>query len=330
MTRTPLLLLATLALAACAPLAPVAPMPASAGTRIYTLGTQGGPLPAGERAQPANAVVVRGRIYLVDAGNGVVGQLRKAGLDYRRVDRIFVTHNHDDHNADWGTLMGLQWSTGRRSEIHVHGPAGTEDMLKGYLQYLEPNARIRSSDSQIPQQPKDLFRAHDIRDGGLVYQDEWVTVTALENCHYHFNPATPALAARDTSYAYRFQTPDKVIVFSGDTGRCAKLEAFARDADVLVHEVVSLPLIADSLRTFMASQPGASPSGLFEGLMRHMADDHTVPEDIGRLATAARVKKVVLTHFVPGRDSDPDSAYVDGVKQHYSGPVVAARDLMAH
>ena len=52
------------------------------------------------------------------------------------------------------------------------------------------------------------------------------------------------------------------------------------------------------------------------------------PEDIGRLAAAAGVKKVVLTHFVPGRDGEPDSAYVDGVALHYKGPVVAARDLM--
>ena len=95
-----------------------------------------------------------------------------------------------------------------------------------------------------------------------------------------------------------------------------------------MHEVVSLPLIADSLRRFMASQQGKVPPGLFDELMRHMADDHTVPEDIGRLAAAAGVKKVVLTHFVPGRDADPDSAYVDGVALHYKGPVVAARDLM--
>ena len=134
---------------------------------------------------------------------------------------------------------------------------------------------------------------------------------------------------RDTSFAYRFQTPDKVVVFSGDTGQCADLVEFARDADLLVHEVVSLPLIADSLRRFMASQQSRPQPGLFEDLMKHMAADHTVPEDIGRLAAAARVKKVVLSHFVPGRDGEPDSAYVDGVKQHYDGPVIAAQDLMS-
>lgn len=326
-------LLVALGMAACAHAALAqAPVPtaaaAPAATRLITLGTQGGPLPVGQRAQPANAVVVQGRIYLVDAGNGVVRQLVAAGLDYRRVDRIFITHQHDDHNADWGTLMGLQWSTGRRSEVHVHGPAGTEAMLGGFLRYFEPNARVRRADTPMMPAPESLFRAHDIRGSGLVYEDEFVKVTAVENCHYHFDPASPAASARDKSYAYRFQTPDKVIVFSGDTGRCADLVEFARDADLLVHEVVSLPLIADSLRRFMASQPTRPQPGLFEGLMKHMEADHTVPEDIGRLA-AARVKKVVLSHFVPGRDGDADSDYVDGVKKHYDGPVVAARDLMA-
>lgn len=301
---------------------------AAGPTRLVTLGTQGGPLPSAARAQPANAVVVGERIYLVDAGNGVVRQLVLAGLDYRRVDQIFITHQHDDHNADWGALMGLQWSTGRQSPVHVHGPAGTEAMLGGFLRYFEPNALVRGADARMARAPAELFRAHDVR-AGLVYEDEQVRVTAAEVCHFHFEPGAPSAATAQRAFAYRFQTPDKVIVFSGDTGRCPGFADFARGADILVHEVVSLPLVEQSLRRFMASQPGAAPPpGLFEQLMRHMAEDHTTPEDIGRLATEAGVKQVVLTHFVPGREGEPESAYVDGVRQHYAGPVVAARDLM--
>ncbi|WP_421029112.1 MBL fold metallo-hydrolase [Paraburkholderia sp. A1RO-5L] len=300
----------------------------STGTRFVTLGTQGGPLPAGHRAQPANALVVRGRVYLIDAGNGVVQQLRLAGIDYRRINQIFISHNHDDHNADWGTLMGLQWSTGRRKEVNVYGPVGTESMLQGYLRYFEPNARIRESDAKIAETPESLFRAHDIGSPGIVYQDDLVKVTAIENCHFHFEHGTPADVAQDKSWAFRFETADRVVVYSGDTGKCADMVNFARDADVLVHEVISLPLIEDSLKKFMASQPGKSPAGLLQGLMRHMAEDHTDPEDIGRLAQAANVKEVVLTHVVPGRDTDPDSAYTDGVSKFYKGPVTLARDLM--
>jgi ribonuclease BN (tRNA processing enzyme) len=289
---------------------------AAAQTRVVTLGTQGGPLPSVTRAQPANAVVVGDRIYLVDAGNGVARQLVAAGLDYRKVGTVFITHNHDDHDADWGTLLGLQWSTGRRGETHVYGPAGTESMLQGFLQYFAPNARIRMADSPGYPAPQKSWHAHDITTPGLVFRDDRITVTAGENCHY-----APGRDGQDRSWALRFQTPDQVIVFSGDTGRCPQLVEFARGADLLVHEVIDLPLIEQAMRREL-------PPQIAEGLMRHMQEEHTTAEDVGRLAAAAQVKKVVLTHVIPGRD-EPDAVYLDAVKKHYGGPAVVARDLMA-
>ncbi|MCG2592392.1 MBL fold metallo-hydrolase [Ramlibacter sp. XY19] len=289
---------------------------AAAQTRVVTLGTQGGPLPSVTRAQPANAVVVGDRIYLVDAGNGVARQLVAAGLDYRKVGTVFITHNHDDHDADWGTLLGLQWSTGRRAETHVYGPAGTESMLQGFLQYFAPNARIRMADSPGYPVPQKSWHAHDITTPGLVFHDDRITVTAGENCHY-----APGRDGQDRSWALRFQTPDQVIVFSGDTGRCPQLVEFARGADLLVHEVIDLALIEQAMRREL-------PPQIAEGLMRHMKEEHTTAEDVGRLAAAAQVKKVVLTHVIPGRD-EPDAVYLDAVKKHYGGSAVVARDLMA-
>lgn len=292
---------------------------AIAQTRVVTLGTVGGPVLSLERAQPANAVVVADRIYLVDAGNGVGRQLLAAGLDVRKVDNIFITHNHDDHNADWGTLMGLAWSTGRRADIHVWGPAGTELMLDGFLQYFAPNARIRLADSKGLRPPAEMFKAHDIRGSGPVFKDDVVAVTAVENCHFHPDPAG-GQRSEDKSYAYRFQTRDRVIVFSGDTGKCPAMTDFARGADILFHEVVDLPAIEQRLQEEL-------PPVLAQGLYRHMVQDHTTAEDVGRLAHDAGVKEVVLTHLVPGR-SEPDSRYIEGVRKHFQGPVRVARDLM--
>ena len=73
---------------------------------------------------------------------------------------------------------------------------------------------------------------------------------------------------------------------------------------------------------------GEPPPGVAQALMRHMVEEHTTGEDVGRLAEAAGVKKVVLTHVIPGKD-EPDSPYTDAVKKHYKGPVVVARDLMS-
>jgi len=302
---------------------------ATAVTRVVTLGTQGGPLTTSRRAQPSNAVVVGDRIYLVDAGNGVLRQLAQAGLDYRRIDHIFITHNHIDHNADWGTLMGLQWTTGRSTPVTVYGPTGTEEMLRGYLQYLEPHARIWAEGTPPRRPAREVFAARDIGKAGLVFEDGKVSVTAAVVCHFHFTATSFPPDEVPKAFAYRFETKDRVVVFSGDTGVCPALVDFARGADVLVHEVVSLRLFAESLRRDMASRPGGGNPSVFDALLRHMAEDHTSPEDIGRLASAAGVKRVVLTHFTPGGDSDPEEAYTDGVRRHFTGPVVAAEDLMS-
>src|SRR4051812_45696823 len=292
---------------------------ATAQTRVVTLGTLGGPVLSLQRSQPANAVVVGQRVYLVDAGNGVGRQLLAAGLDVRRVDHIFVTHNHDDHNADWGTVMGLAWSTGRRADIHVWGPGGTESMLQGFLQYFAPNARIRMADARGMRRPQDMFKAHDIAGPGVVFKDDLVTVTAIENCHYHSRPVD-GVRSEDKSYALRVQTPDKVVVFSGDTGRCPAMVDFSRGADLLFHEVVDLPSIDQLLRREL-------PAQLAQDLYKHMVEDHTTAEDVGRLAQEAGVKEVVLTHLVPGRE-EADTVFTDGVRKSFKGPVKVARDLM--
>jgi hypothetical protein len=85
-------------------------------------------------------------------------------------------------NADWGTLMALQWDFGRRQPTHVYGPTGTEDMLQGFLAYFKPSARIRMADSQGVTPPEKLFHAHDYKGNGEVHRDDLITVTAAENC----------------------------------------------------------------------------------------------------------------------------------------------------
>lgn len=301
------------------------PAPAELQTRLITLGTQGGPRINSTRAQPANLVVVNGTNYLFDAGNGVARQLALAKVPIGSIGRIFISHNHDDHNADWGTLMGIEWSLGRKEPIEVYGPRGTEQMLLGFEQFFATNVANRSLRQARPTPPSAVFNAHDIAQDGLVYEDPNVKVTALENCHYHYAEPQPGYGWQK-SYAFRVQTADKVIVFSGDTGACGdKLVAFAHGADLLVHEVADVPAIEARLRNDPSIKYTAAQ---LEGLMEHMRQEHTNPEDIGRFAQTAAVKKVVLSHLVPGSDDLPDSAYSTGVSMFYKGPVVVAKDLM--
>jgi ribonuclease BN (tRNA processing enzyme) len=295
-------------------------------TRLITLGTAGGPRGTADRAQPSNVLIVNGTPYLIDAGNGVIRQLDLAGVPFTKIRHIFITHNHDDHNADWGTLMGRAWTSGQYEPMTVHGPRGTESMRKGFLQYFAPNAAAHYLEGAVNVPPEKVILAREIRGPGVVFQDANIRVTAIENCHYHFSKGSPGYHWQQ-SFAFRFQTPDRTVVFSGDTGPCGDVLAkFAAGADMLVHEVIDLPAIEAAL--IARADATNSQPGQRDALMMHMRTEHTTAEEIGRLASEAKVKMVILTHLVTGNRSDGDSEYIEAVHKLYAGRVVVARDLV--
>ena len=314
--------------AAIAAAALLAALPAAAATRLVLLGTQGGPRPSAQRAEPANLLTVNGVNYLIDAGNGVALQLAKVGVAPADIRDIFITHNHDDHNADWGTLMGLAWSVSSNRPITVYGPAGTESMRRGFLQYFAPNVAARHLEGPQQNMPVEKFiLAHDYRGPGEVFHDANVRVTAAENCHFHFPPGTPGYGWQH-SYALRFETPDRVIVFSGDTGPCGDvIPRIARGADILVHEVIDLEAIDVQLQHEV--QAGQIKAAQEQGLLNHMRTEHSSPEEVGRVAQAAGVKLLVLSHLVIGADPAAEQRLLAGIRKNYGGPVVIGHDLQA-
>ena len=299
-------------------------------TTVITLGTQGGPQPNPARAQPANALQVNGQTYLIDAGNGVTQQLNLAKIPFTQVRKIFITHNHDDHNADLGTIIGLSWSLGSLDAFDVFGPAGIQQVIDGFKHSYAVNAEIRNLDSPHRRGGKSegIVNIHDIGPAAeekSIYRDANVEVSAIEDCHYHHDKSMPRELAEERSYAYRFKTKDRVVVFSGDTGPCEQLVEFVDGADILVHEVFSTMLMEQNMRS--TGVAAAIPEPMLKKLLKQSEKYHTVPEEIGRLANAAGVGMVVLNHVMPGNVSDPDEAYIRGVSKHYSGKVIVARDL---
>jgi len=302
----------------------------AASTVVLALGTQGGPEPNAGRSQPAHALQVQGENYLIDAGNGVTRQLALAGIPVTQVRKIFITHDHDDHNADLGTIMGLSWSLGSMGAYEVFGPASVQQVIDGFRKSYAVNAGIRHLDSPLRRggRSEGVVNIHAIGPAPaakIVYRDANVEVTAIENCHYHHGDAVPSELADEKSYAFRFRTNDRVVVFSGDTGPCEPLVAFSKGADVLVHEVLNAELMEKSMRS--TGLAAAMPEALLKTMLKRSQQYHTTPEEVGKLATAAGVGMVILTHVMPGNVSEPDEAYTAGVARHYSGKVVVARDL---
>ncbi len=296
---------------------------AESNTTLITLGTRGGPLPTADRAQSSNLLVVNGALYLIDAGGGVTGRIVQAGYDFRKVGKIFITHPHSDHTAGLATLLVSEWEYQRAEPIDIYG-GGVDALVKGTIAYLTPNAEIRWAEGK-KRPMADTFHGHEVSPG-LVYQDENVKVTAVENTHFHFDPGTPPYG-KYHSYSYRFETPGRVVFFTGDTGPTDAVVELAKGADLYVTETTSPDDVVELFKKNGAWQ--AKTPAEQEGFLRHMHEEHVTPTDIGRMAAKAGVKAVVMTHLGPSINSNDDyRRFVDEAKKYYSGPITIAKDLM--
>jgi ribonuclease BN (tRNA processing enzyme) len=296
------------------------------GTRLVTLGTGGGPASRAERAQSSNLLIVNGALYVVDAGPGITDRLMRARINFRDVDNFFITHAHDDHTGGLGELLTAQYILNRTKPVNIYGPPGTEILVKALMQALGVSSDIRVSDGTRTVPIAKVFLGHDTKIGAM-YQDSNVKVTAAENTHFNFPPGTPAYG-KYKSYAYRFDTPDRVIVFTGDTGPSAAVTELAKGADGLVSEVTNSieEYKENQIRTgrWQARTPEEQAASI-----RHMSEEHLTPEEVGKMAALAGVKTVVLTHLPPTADpKDEYKRFGEQVKKHFSGQVLIAKDLM--
>ena len=305
MTRRTFLTAATLATA----LRPAASKASqSSRTRLILLGTGGGPRPRIDTMASAQVIVIRDRLYVVDCGDGVARQLIRADLPLTALRHVFITHHHSDHNADYGNLLLLAWASGLRERVDTWGPAPIERITKLFLEMSAVDIDTRIVDEgRAPLAP--LIYAHDLTAPGVVLQNEHVKVTSATATHPMIKSA----------FAYRFDTEDRSIVISGDTAKSDAIIALAKGADVLVHEVMLL----DAIDRLAARVPTATT------LKKHLLVSHTTAEDCGRIAAAAGVKTLVLSHFVPADDPlVTEQAWIDAARQHFSGRIVFGKDLL--
>jgi ribonuclease BN (tRNA processing enzyme) len=294
----------------------------TSGTTLITLGTAGGPVPRADRAQPSYLLIVNGTLYLIDAGGGVTGRVVQSGNNFRKVGKIFITHAHSDHTAGLATLLVSEWEQ-QAEPIDIYG-SGVEALVKGAIDYLTPNADIRWSEGK-KRPMADMFHGHDVSPG-VIYQDANVKVTAVENTHFNFKPGDPAYG-KYKSYSYRFDTPGRVVFFTGDTGPSDAVTDLAKGADLYVTETTSPEEVVEMYKKNGTWQ--SKTAGEQEGFLRHMHEEHVTPEDIGKMAAKAGVKAVVMSHLGPTVDPHDNYArYVDEAKKYYSGPITIATDLM--
>src|SRR4051812_112172 len=258
------------------------------GTRLITLGTGSGPVPAPHQAKSSNLLTVNGTRYLVDTGDGVARRLAKARIDVREIATIFITHHHDDHTAGLGPLMSAAWDQNLTKPMNVYGPPPTGAIVEAIVQLFDISAQIRIADGGVSVPLAQVFFGHDVGTG-LLYQDANIKVTAAENTHYKFHSGNDV--GKHKSYAYRFEAPDRVIVFTGDTGPSDAVTELAKGADLLV-----TPTSSFKERTELMIKTGRwqTMSPVEQERFLAQANRNITLEDIGKMGAHANVKTIVL------------------------------------
>ena len=294
------------------------------GSTLILLGTQGGPGVTLTRSETASLLVVEGNQYLIDCGYGTLRALIQAGLNFNDLSNIFLTHLHNDHTSDLAALLSHKWTSGRAGETNVYGPFGTAALVESAIAFFKADAEIRMVNEGRSVRPESLFHGHDFVVSGFteVFQDKNVVVKAVQNTHF------PERAKKKMPYrslSYRFDAPDRSIVFSGDTAYSKGLVELARNADVFVCETIGVPRRPKIERNTIA--------GNKESIGRHVIETHSTTEDVGRMAAEAKVKTVVLNHLIGGGNTKGElesfeSNLIASVHKYFSGQVIVGRDQM--
>jgi ribonuclease BN (tRNA processing enzyme) len=279
-------------------------------TRIVMLGT-GTPRPDPNRSGPATAIVVNETPYLIDFGPGVIRRVAAAfekgvpafGYGGINIKTAFLTHMHSDHTIGYPDLIFSPWVMGRREPLTVYGPRGIKAMTRHVLKawQIDIDGRTGGLNRHNPTGYK--VNAHEIVPG-LVYQDRNVTVTAFPAHHEEMVD----------SFSYRFETPDRTVVISGDTAPTQALIDHSSGCDVLIHEAYSM----------VSWHSGERPSPEFR--CRH----HTSSVQLAEIANKVKPRLLVTYHRSHAGEQPSDPGHdilIEEIRSNYKGTVVAANDL---
>ena len=291
--------LAMLCLAAAARLTAQGTAPRES-TVVVLLGT-GMPRPDPEASGPATAVVVGGRVFLVDAGPGVERRLAAAHLPIDGVTALFVTHLHSDHTLGFPDLIFTSWVMGRKTPLAAYGPHGLRAMTEHILAAWAEDIDVRTNGLEKRTPGGYRVAVHEVGPG-VVYDSGGVRVTAFAVEHGTWREA----------YGYRLDTPGRSVVISGDTKPSENLVRAAAEADVLVHEVYPAARMAANI-----TESTAWPT--------YMREFHTSDVELGELAARIRPKLLILTHIV--RRGATDEELLAAVRHSFDGRVVVGHDL---
>ncbi|RKZ94843.1 MAG: MBL fold metallo-hydrolase [Gammaproteobacteria bacterium] len=270
--------------------------------QLQVLGS-GGPELGDQRASSSYLIWMNGKaLVLIDAGAGSSLNFEKSGAKFEDVEAVVFTHLHVDHSADFPAFIKASFFTPRDRDLAVYGPTGNELMPatsefvenllgdQGVFRYLN-NYVNRSKESEFHLQTVDVPLGQQKAQNYRLSKN-----LSLNAISVHHGPVS--------ALAWRVNVFDCSITFSGDMSNSYQsLPILAEDTDILV----------------MNNAVPESAGGIATRL-------HVRPSEIGKIASNAGAKKVVLSHRMIrtlGREQETEHY----IKQFYSGPIEFADDL---
>jgi len=285
-------------LTACSARSARAIVPCADSTVVILLGT-GNPVPDPDAAGPATAIVVGSRVFLFDAGAGVMRRMRAAKLPVDGPTALFITHLHSDHTLGYPDVIFTTWIMGRTKPLEVFGPHGLQSMTDHVVAAWKEDIDVRTNGLEHRPANGYAVSVHEIAPG-VVYDSAGVRITAIPVLHGSWKEA----------YGYRIDTPDRSIVLSGDTRPSPAIGQAARGVDVLIHE----------------AYPEPSNATRDTGFVHYRRVFHTSDVELGRLAAAAKPTLLVLYHHAT--PADGGAAVVATIRREgYQGRVLFGKDL---
>lgn len=316
------------------------------GTELVLLGTAGGPQPDRSRHGISSAVVVAGKVYLIDAGRSALTQYVTSGLRLADLAAVFLTHLHADHIADYYNFFllggaaspGTADTTPDRTPIYGPGRAGglpefpgggqgrtqsPADPAPGLADLTEHcnNAYAYSTnvfmrDSGI-RETSSLIDVHEVLPPAAVGANYTNTApamqpfTVMEDDRVKVSAVLVPHGPVFPAYAYRFDTDHGAITFSGDTTYTDNIPVLARGSEILVHEAINIEGFAGDPR-----------------LTNHLLDSHVEVQKVGAIASKAEVPQLVLSHIgdLTAHTLDP-RRWRNWAQQGYEGRVTVGSDL---
>tara|TARA_B100000963_G_scaffold325020_1_gene310952 strand:+ start:515 stop:1339 length:825 start_codon:yes stop_codon:yes gene_type:complete len=267
--------------------------------KIVLLGT-GCPSPSHIRYGPSTLISTESLKILIDAGSGVTQRLSEFGLAPSEIDIILITHLHSDHIVDLYQLYISGWHTGRAKPFKIVGPIGLKKFFDKTVEAYADELNLRVDWEKRPNHKGLDIEITEI-DNEFIYEKTGIKIKSIEVQHQPVEPA----------YGYQVFVDDKKITYSGDTRYSINLEKASQDAEYLIHEVF-VSLNFDNKR-------------MTRDTLVNVKDYHSTPEDVGNLAQAANVKKLILNHFVPPV-FDEESLKTE-ISKYYDGEVIVGNDL---